>query len=115
MKSPRATLQIQQNLAIIPQLYADTRDDAGLNELLRAKSIHWHLILRMKTWKLLNNSDMIRYSCRIQALSFSTVMIIVTGGASFISSSIVKALDDKASPIFWLSDNRKTAQVCKPG
>ncbi|MFP1497136.1 NAD-dependent epimerase/dehydratase family protein [Escherichia coli] len=28
-------------------------------------------------------------------------MIIVTGGAGFIGSNIVKALNDKASPIFW--------------
>jgi nucleoside-diphosphate-sugar epimerase len=28
-------------------------------------------------------------------------MIIVTGGAGFIGSNIVKALNDKALPTFW--------------
>lgn len=43
-------------------------------------------------------------------------MIIVTGGAGFIGSNIVKALNDKGITDILVVDNLKDGhQVCKPG
>lgn len=43
-------------------------------------------------------------------------MIIVTGGAGFIGSNIVKALNDKGITDILVVDNLKDGhQVCEPG
>ncbi|SQJ07970.1 ADP-L-Glycero-D-mannoheptose-6-epimerase [Salmonella enterica subsp. enterica] len=42
-------------------------------------------------------------------------MIIVTGGAGFIGSNIVKALNDKGITDILVVDNLKDAPSCKPG